>query len=197
MNACKMDSAIHYPINYSYKYAGGFNKNHIYEYLLEKEAIPTHGVDYILKDDSYSHRRLKIIYLEDALSERNKYLLSDDRIWILSADTMLYDLLAMCEAEVYTKQIYDKDSINHPFPIARTPIEPKSIGYPFPILIIKSTEPISKILTVCGVFNSGAAAKAAGYFKPIPPGYSELEVGKASPLYGLKKRQFMFYMPIY
>lgn len=34
--------------------------------------------------------------------------------------------------------------------------------------------PISKVLTILGVFKNGAAAKAAGYLKPIPTGFSEL-----------------------
>ena len=37
-------------------------------------------------------------------------------------------------------------------------------------------EPISKILALMKVFPSGAAAKQAGWFKPIPQGYSEMRI---------------------
>lgn len=64
--------------------------------------------------------------------------------------------------------------------------------YPWPILHVKGSEPISKILTVCGVFNSGAAAKAAGWLKPIEKGYSEVRIGK-----GDKSRLFRIWYPQY
>lgn len=40
------------------------------------------------------------------------------------------------------------------------------------------TEPISKILTLIKMFPSGAAAKQAGWLKPIPSGYSEMMIAK-------------------
>jgi len=39
-------------------------------------------------------------------------------------------------------------------------------------------EPISKILTAMKIFPSGAAAKQAGWLKPIPQGYSEMKIAK-------------------
>jgi hypothetical protein len=116
-------------------------------------------------------------------------------VHVLSENCSLHDLLTQTEQWCYYDFHFDKTHINHPFPAKKTvAAEAHFIGWPWPILIVTGKEPISKILTLCGVFNTGAAAKAAGYLKPIPKGYSELKVGKASGIYGFTKRKFCFYM---
>jgi hypothetical protein len=167
------------------------NDIHYKENIVEEEFIPVKSKPDELEAPS-EYGKLKISYI-DQLSEKDKSNLEEDCITIVSGNTSLNELTAIIRITITREYIFDKDSPNHPYPVATKPSKKVRFLYPWPILVVTGKEPISKILTLCGAFKTGAAAKSAGYLKPIPLGYSEIQVGKASGIYGFTKRKFRFY----